>query len=200
MRQAILFFWRFVDPMYFSFTRLKYIKYGENIFRVRITTYKGYELTLSDGTQIKKNDTLLKIHLHNAKLLTDLIAVDDDFQKAKAFYHSIKKSLPDLASYLYHHPKRDQIKAIIGITSLKLNRNRVGFEVYEIKNTFYKRIKSIALLPINLMSSGILGKGHFEPAYIFMAKEVLLNKHLPAFNEETPLKQEPISIDQHVMI
>lgn len=64
--------WGWIDPIYFRFTRLDYVENHlgkRTIMRVRLTKYKGREITLSDGTVIHKNDLLLKIHLHNIKLL-----------------------------------------------------------------------------------------------------------------------------------
>lgn len=191
MDKVFLFIWRLLDPFYFLFTRLDYIKYGENVFRVRLTSYKGYSITLSDGTTINKNDLLLKIHFHNVKLLSELNKIQDDFQKAKRFYHTVKKSLPDLATYIQNHPQGPDIKALIGITSLNIGSNRLGFETYSIKNRYYKKIKWIAFLPINILSGLFMNnkKKNYEPVYIFMGKETLFNKHLKIQSET---EQHPV--------
>ncbi|MCU9613583.1 hypothetical protein OEV98_08425 [Caldibacillus lycopersici] len=197
MRNLILLCWRLIDPFYYFFSRLTYIKNGENIFRVRLTKYKGYNVTLADGTTIHKNDLLIKIHLHNVKLLSELLSIQDDFQKGKLFYHSIKKSLPELANYVQNHPKKEQIKGIIGITSLKFGNNRLGFETHAIQNSVYRKMKWLAFLPINLLSLSILQhnqKKTSEPAYIFISKDILLTKHL-----QQHMQQEAISFDRKVM-
>ncbi len=73
MRSCLLSIWYLLDPLYFFFTRLTLIdKRQSNVFRVRLTRYKGKDVILSDGTRIKKNDVLVKIHLHNVKLLKEL--------------------------------------------------------------------------------------------------------------------------------
>lgn len=192
LRKIFLFCWRFIDPIYFFFTRLTYIRPGENIFRVRLTRYKGHPVTLSDGTDIQKNDLLLKIHLHNVKLLSEINRFQNDFQKGKIFYHSIIQSLPGLALYVDNHPKREEIKALIGITSLKFGNNRLGFEPVKIKNPLYKVVKQFAFFPIYILSSELYRKKHkksTEPIYLFMPKKVLLEKHLPT-EESAPVGME----------
>ncbi|WAA11033.1 YkoP family protein [Fervidibacillus albus] len=182
MRKFIFMFWKTIDPIYFFFTRLTYIHRGENIFRVRLTRYKGHPVILSDGTEIKKNDLLLKIHFHNVKLLSEIHRFRNDFQKGNYFYHSIKASLPELATYINHHPKREEMKGLIGITSLHLEKNSLGFETVNIKNPLYRKIKQLMLFPIHLLSSEIYRKKEkksIEPIYYFMSKSVLMEKYLP---------------------
>lgn len=191
MHRIILSLWRITDPLYYLLTRLHYINDKNNIFRVRTTIYKGYPLTLSDGTKINKNDILIKIHLHNIRLLSTLAPIQDDFQRAKMFYHMIKHSLPGLAEYIYHHPMRDEIKAVIGISSLKLRSNTLGFEIRKLRNPIYKFLKWISLFPINYISNSMFGSKHYEPYYFFMGKETLLAKYLE--QERILSADEPLS-------
>ncbi|WP_052480348.1 YkoP family protein [Caldibacillus thermoamylovorans] len=86
MRKVILFCWRLLDPIYYQFTRLTYIDYRKNIFRVRLTRYLGHPVVLADGTHIQKNDLLLKIHFHNVRLLSELSQIQNEFQKGKVFF------------------------------------------------------------------------------------------------------------------
>ena len=73
MRSCFLSIWSVIDPFYYFFSRLTLIdKSQSNIFRVRLTKYKGIDVVLSDGTVIKKNDVLIKIHLHNIKLIKEM--------------------------------------------------------------------------------------------------------------------------------
>ncbi|MEL3957587.1 hypothetical protein NST17_10325 [Caldifermentibacillus hisashii] len=179
MRKVILFCWRLLDPLYYQFTRLTYIDYRRNIFRVRLTRYLGHPVVLADGTHIQKNDLLLKIHFHNVRLLSELSQIQNEFQKGKVFFHLVKDSLPGIADFLTKHPKQHQIKGLIGITSLNFRSNRLGFEIYPIKNKIYKLIKMSAFLPINILSSvpDSRNKPSHEPVYFFMSRDVLFKRH-----------------------
>ncbi len=180
----VLTLWLIIDPIYFMFTRLVYIDgvkgSDRNIFRVRLTRYKGKESILSDGTVIQKNDLLIKIHLHNAQLMKSIRSMKSDVRKAMVIHQSVEKSLPQLADYVNNHSNATDIKGIIGITMLNRGSSKLGFDSIEISSPFYKYFKCIALLPIywlsvNSLSSNNLKKHH--PCYLFMSKDRLLQKY-----------------------
>jgi hypothetical protein len=183
MRNWFLLIWYLVDPIYYSFTRLTYIKNDDHqnlIFRVRVTKYKGREVTLSDGTIIRKNDKLIKIHLHNAKLLKELLDVSCDISRGKYIFKKVLESLPALANYLEQHPNRDELKGIIGITTLHRGCGRLGFETYEIKNSVYRFFKLMTFSLISFLSSTSLTKQAIkkqQPKYLFMSTESLCNRY-----------------------
>jgi len=177
IRQYCLSVWTIVDPLYFQFTRLKYIEKNGNktMVRVRLTRYKGKRITLSDGTIINKNDMLLKIHLHNVDLLRKMQGCSD-IRKALIIYKSVKESLPFISSYLQSHEYAHKVKGLIGITMLYKGCHKLGFESFTIQNSFYKLFKQTALFPIYLLSSNqALNKEKPDPMYLFMSKDRLFN-------------------------
>lgn len=180
MRDYLLIAWNFFDPIYYNFTRLTYIRDEipeQNILRVRLTRYKGREVILSDGTQINKNDILVKIHLHNVRLLNEMQHIKNDIKRGRFIYKNIRKSLPSLVSYIENHDRADEIKGIIGITMLDRGANRLGFEIVPLSNPFYKWFKWANLLPISILSATnpsfkyILKQS--GPSYLFMSKATL---------------------------
>ncbi|WP_449355483.1 YkoP family protein [Virgibacillus natechei] len=176
MRSYLLGVWDMLDPIYHSCTRLHYVpenKAGNTLFRVRLTSYQGHDVILNDGTMIHKHDLLLKIHLHNVKILNELYAIDSDLKRAVFIYHKIKHALPSLANYMKTHRKNNQIKGIIGITSLYKGANRLGFELFPIKNAYYRAYKKFSFLPIHLIAN----TSQQDPVYLFMSKDALLNKY-----------------------
>ncbi len=180
VKSYFLSVWDIIDPIYFSFTRLTYLDHRsqENIFRVRLTKYKGKNVTLSDGTVIRKNDVLVKIHLHNVALLKKLLPVASDVKRGRLIYRAVERSLPELARYVANHPNSDQIKGIVGITTMNRGCERLGFEIVDISSIVYKALKWIRLMPIHLLSVSRPFKtlGKHEPKYLFMSKPALLQK------------------------
>ncbi|KLA27087.1 YkoP family protein [Bacillus cereus] len=183
MKSYVLLVWSFIDPIYYKFTRLTYIHnetYKENILRVRLTRYKGKHVILSDGTQINKNDILVKIHLHNVRLINEMKSVKNDITKGRIIYQHVEKSLPSLGSYIQNHSRTDEIKGIIGISMLNRGADRLGFEFVSISNPFYKWFKWLAFIPIRLLSNNDsifkIRKNDISasPKYLFMSKENLL--------------------------
>nr|WP_097157970.1 hypothetical protein [Bacillus oleivorans] len=183
MRLYFISLWSIVDPIYYYFTRLRYLDSPAGsppIFRVRLTKYKGRNVVLSDGTAINRNDILVKIHLHNVRLLKDLNEIHNDVKKSVILYHKVKQSLPYLSRYIERHGKKSEIKGIIGITFINKGIKRLGFEQVEILNPFYKWYKLMTLYPIHLISgshSSLKGNKKPCPSYLFMSKDGLISKY-----------------------
>ncbi|WNS74924.1 hypothetical protein RRV45_18895 [Bacillus sp. DTU_2020_1000418_1_SI_GHA_SEK_038] len=179
MRGYVLSIWSIIDPIYYFFTRLTYLPCEGaqgSIFRIRLTKYKGRNIILSDGTQINKNDILVKIHLHNAKLLKELKDIRSELKKAKIIYRHVQKSLPELEHYIRNNSHSSKIKGIIGITMLNKGCDRLGFEIVAINNPIYKWFKWFAFLPIEILSSqnhSWTGLRNRKPNYLFMSSNKL---------------------------
>lgn len=171
MRAYILSVWHKLDPYYFSCTRLKYVT-EDNIFRIRLTKYKGRNITLSDGTEINKNDVLVKIHLHNVRLLMEVRDIKSELKKAKLIYRYVQNSLPGLEFYIRSHFRSYNVKGIVGITLLSKGCERLGFEIIEIINPIYKWYKTLSFLPIGILShdrskwNDMIAQ---KPNYLFMS-------------------------------
>lgn len=177
MRSYILSFWSFMDPIYYYFSRLTYLPCKNNILRVRVTRYKGKNIVLTDGTPINRNDLLVKIHLHNVKLLMELKDIKSELRRGKRIYQLVQGSLPSLDTFIRNHSHANQIKGIIGITMLNKGCTRLGFEVVTISHPVYKWFKRFAFLPIGLLSSqsATITSALLEhkPTYLFMSKSTL---------------------------
>ncbi len=182
MRDYFISIWGVIDPIYYHCTRLTYLpSYDGNIFRVRMTKYKGRNIVLSDGTQINKNDTLVKIHLHNVRLLKEFKNINSEISKAKMIYSYVKKSLPEIDTYIQNHTETNKIKGIIGITTLNKGCERLGFEVFDISHPIYKWFKQIAFLPIGILSCKNSSVLHVlktnKPSYLLMSTRKLTNMY-----------------------
>ncbi|MBB6453094.1 hypothetical protein HNQ94_001542 [Salirhabdus euzebyi] len=200
MRRYFIKLWLLLDPFYYRLTRLTYIgkyqKRHSNIFRVRLTKYKGRPVTLSDGTEIKKNDVLIKIHLHNVRILNELDGVNNDIKKAFLIYALVKDSMPGLATYILTHKKSPQIKGIIGITTLNKGIKRLGFESFSIYNRYYRMIKMLTFFPIYLLSLSKPSIKQFklqpDPKYIIMSKNQLITKYVKPPSKKQVKQKEKV--------
>lgn len=181
LRLTILWLWKLIDPLFYLCSRLHYInddKNNESVFRVRITKYRGKNFTLSDGTMINRNDLLLKIHLHNVRLLNEYIKIKSDLIRARLIYKLVLSSMPLLASYLKGHPEEAKIKGVIGITTINRGVRSLGFDCYPPANRLYKYVKKVGQLPIALLSNSTYR--HFQKnrlTYLFLSKQKLYDKY-----------------------
>ncbi|PLR98776.1 YkoP family protein [Bacillus sp. T33-2] len=185
-RLSLLSFWRVVDPVYYFLTRLKYIETeqsGKAVFRVRLTKYKGADVVLSDGTCIFHNDVLLKIHLHNVRLLREMQKTENQVKKAKVIIRKVVESMPLLADYINTHPEKDRIKGVVGITLLNKGYSKLGFESHEPKNSLYRTMKHLTQIPIYCLSASSFSFERIKkqkPVYLMMSKEKLISTYLTA--------------------
>ncbi|MEI3607811.1 hypothetical protein SPD48_19175 [Pseudogracilibacillus sp. SE30717A] len=86
-------------------------------------------MVLADGTN--KNDTLVKIHLHNVQLLKEISTIKSELNKAKMIYHYVQNSLLEVVLYIQNNSGSNIIKGIIGISLLNKGCERLGFELSE---------------------------------------------------------------------
>ncbi|QHZ45828.1 MULTISPECIES: YkoP family protein [Bacillus] len=180
MRSCFLSIWSVIDPFYYFFSRLTLIdKNKRSIFRVRLTKYKGIDVILSDGTVIKKNDVLIKIHLHNIKLIKELQNIESAVRRGIIIYQKACVSMPILAQYVKSHKHTDQIKGIIGITTLHKGVERLGFEAVEPANKFYRTFKKLTQIPILFLMTKQFSFRNIPPShYLFISKEKLFHSYL----------------------
>ncbi|MDF0725718.1 hypothetical protein PY093_03195 [Cytobacillus sp. S13-E01] len=183
MRLYFLSIWSILDPIYYLFTRLTYLEDCDkerNVFRIRLTRYRGRDVLLSDGTYVKKNDLLIKIHLHNVRLMKEMHGLDSETKKGRLIFTHVRSGLPSLAEYVKEHPNSNEIKGVIGITMLHKGCNRLGFETFPIKNRIYKLIKQIVFIPMYCLSVSKISSKSLKrpPKYLFMSKKTLLGQYL----------------------
>lgn len=88
------------------------------VFRVRLTKYKGHHVVLSDGTHIRKNDVLVKIHLHNIKLIRELQSIESAVRKGIIIYQKVYQSMPMLLEYINNHKKAKKSKESLALQCL----------------------------------------------------------------------------------
>ncbi|MGE8203476.1 YkoP family protein [Heyndrickxia sp. NPDC080065] len=184
IRYSIISIWTFIDPFYHLIRRLKYIGSFHNkkaIFRVKLTKYKGKDFLLTDGTLITKNDCLLKIHLHNVRILREVISINHPVQRTRAIYKMVEQSMPLLAKFIEDHKRADNIKGVIGITMLNKGVKKLGFEQMYPESGIYTQFKRITQMPIFLLSTTSLSFRRIKnqkPTYLFMSKSQLFEKYL----------------------
>jgi hypothetical protein len=179
LKRITLTFWRLFDPLYYACTRLRYVDDENNIFRVRLLCYRGQTLTLSDGTRIEKGDLLLKIHLHNVRLLRFLLPLHSNVIKARMLRSLVVESLPAIAQLLCKGEPYQDVKAIIGITQLNRACQSLGFDVQPISTTWYRVFKRFSLFPIYLLSAAqpVQSFRKLQPMMLFMSRKCLVARY-----------------------
>lgn len=176
--------WSWLDTMYFTCSRLRYVNRKEkNIFRVKLLRYRGRSLVLSSGIRVNTNDMMLKIHLHNCLLMYELSSLASDTKRALYVYRRVESSMPGLAEFLSTHPQKDKIKGIIGVTMLSRGVARLGFEVKDIPNPYYRAMRQLYMKPLFLLCHADKNvrpkQENLVPKFLLMPTEQILSRYLP---------------------
>jgi hypothetical protein len=176
--------WTLLDGLYFSCSRLHYVNQEENnIFRVKLITYRGRKISLANGNWIQANDLMVKIHLHNCLLMSEIAHIKSGIKRALYIYQRVESSLPGLADFIAKHPKAESIKGILGVTILSRGVEHLGFEVKEIPNLYYQKMRQLYMKPLFILSSsnhikGSWKKDKFVPKFLVMSKDQIFSRYL----------------------
>lgn len=138
---------------------------------------------LADGTEIRKNDRLLKIHLHNVRVLREVMSINHPLQRTRMIYKMVEQSMPLLAKFIENHQKKEDIKGVIGITMLNKGVRKLGFELMYPENRLYIHFKRWTQMPIFVISHSSVSLKKIKnqkPTYLVMSKEQLFKKYLEA--------------------
>lgn len=187
-RRLLINIWHFFDPFYYLFTRLEQIipdPEAGSTFRVRLTRYRGKDVVLSDGTKVCKNDIMLKIHLHNVKIMKDCLDIKSELTKGREVFKRVKNSMPHLAAFIENHPQEAQIKGILGITMINKGFLSLGFECVYPTSKLYSIYKKITHIPILLLANSVSIaklKTH-KTIYLMMSKDKLFNFYQEVSNK-----------------
>ncbi|WP_274361792.1 YkoP family protein [Paenibacillus thermotolerans] len=184
-KTLVLAIWNLIDPIYFRCSRLQNVGDSgtvRNILRVRLSTYRGKNITLSDGTDINRGDILVKIHLHNVELLRNMLYINNEVVKGKLIYRRMEASLPKLAEYVINHPKADRIKAVMGISMLGKGSQFLGFETHPLTSHYYKVLKWLMQFALYALFVSQPYKSFRRQSirYLMMSKRTLLERYSPS--------------------
>lgn len=97
--------------------------------------YKGKDVTIKDGTVIRKGDKILEIHIDNPNLINLDTGYSSLFIMLREELANLGRLLPD--------KEYEEYKAVFAITLLYRLASRAGFTVYEFESTFRRRMVSL---------------------------------------------------------
>ncbi|MCT4686463.1 YkoP family protein [Vallitalea sp.] len=161
---------------FFAFMNKRYIKTHNMIFipgskynyvYIDILEYKGKDVSLSDGTVIKKGDTVAEIHINNDTIkevpVTKVIRV----------FHS---EVIAMANVLKDNADYKNVKAVFGRTVLYPLTKRLGFDVFEMKRGYMKKFIKVwdNLIRVLFSSKEKENVKFREPREVWMSREAII--------------------------
>jgi len=152
------------------------------VFRVALCKFKGKQLSLPDGTVIKKGNLVVDLHLNNSffKRFGEKNELSMLGLLAK---NKIQQDLPAVARWIAANPRGDEIKAITGTTIISRGSQHVGFHSFDLPplNSFLIRLYESMLLAM-FHPTGyrriIRHRKKLIPKLLVMSKKELFRRYL----------------------
>lgn len=181
-----LVIWGIWDAVYQRCTRLRYIEKGRNIFRIVLLRYRGETLTTSDNRQIRAGDLILRLHIHNYRFACECKGIEDDLKLVLVLRRLVANSMPQLAEYLAALPQANEIKGIVGTTTLNKGVQQLGFSIADVPANWFYRYKHwyLKFLLLLIHRYGWNRMKNYNQrttlSRVYMSKEELLRRYLPS--------------------
>lgn len=181
----ILNLWPIIDKLLRIIYRIRPLKAdGSGIICLEVHRYRGSTRVLDDGSQVKTGDTIIELHLNNAWFERRRKLNLRASQSPREFLGKFAQDLRFLAQQVASGRFGD-ITALHGSTLLHIAARRLGFQVDEPPNTFWR--KGAHFYMVGLMQvyhlrgdevSGFEDKS-WELKEIWLSRATLLTKYSP---------------------
>ena len=138
----VLLLWPVIDRLLIMGCHIKPLR-SDGIIGVESRRYKGRPIKLSDGSEVRRGDTIIELHLNSAW-----------FRKRRKMsltapiwevLHCFAKDLSYLAEQMVNEKFDSRITALHSSTLLHVLARRLGFQVEELPNTLWNRLTQFYL-------------------------------------------------------
>lgn len=96
---------------------------------VRVRTYWGKMIQLSDGEEIRRGDRVLELHFNNEMLFNMGINSRPSIQLAVQMIRATEQLLPRTLPFILNHPNYEEIKGLYGVSMIHRGTKQFGFNV-----------------------------------------------------------------------
>ncbi|HAU32600.1 MAG: Polysaccharide deacetylase [Desulfotomaculum sp. 46_296] len=152
------------------------------VFRIALRKFGGKQLPLPDGTILKKGDLVVDLHLNNS-FFKQFGEKNEISMLGLLAKQKILQDLPAVAGWIAANPRRDEIKAITGLTIIHRGSQQVGFQTFDLPplRSFLIRLYESMLL-VMLHPAGYRRitrhRKKLIPKLLVMSKKELFSKYL----------------------
>ena len=181
----VLILWPVVDKCLRTISRSRPVRVDNTgIIRFNLHRYKGPTRVLNDGSEIKIGDTIIELHLNNARFKRRRNLYLSASQSPRGFLGCFAQDLRILAHQISSGIFGD-IVALHGNTLLYVAARRLGFQVDELPDSLWKKgarfYMAGLMLAYHLRVSGVPGlrEKHWELKEVWFSKVALINKYGP---------------------
>lgn len=145
-KRALISLWLQWERAFHVLFKLKQVGEGDTpAFHYRVTTYNGEKLNLAEGGMIAKGDSIAELHFDNRMLSGIAAESRSPLTTGIRILREVERALPQLANQLVNDPDAKDIKAVYGVTMIHRGADRLGFEVFKLRDGWFARSTKIYL-------------------------------------------------------
>jgi hypothetical protein len=134
----VLFLWPFIDWIFIKIHHIELLAGGSSIMSIEIRHYKGQAITLADRSEIKPGDTILEVHLNNKWFKQKRQSTTDTHHLIHESFTHFIEDLNILSGQIQSGILPD-VTAIHGNTHLGIAASRMGFQVFALPDTTWRK-------------------------------------------------------------
>lgn len=152
------------------------------VFRIALRKFRGKQLPLPDGTILNKGDLVVDLHLNNS-FFKRLGEKNELLMLGLLAKHKVLQDLPAVAGWIAANPRRDEIKAITGLTIIHRGSRQIGFHTFDLpplRSFLIRLYESMLLVMFHPAGYRRITRHRKKliPKLIVMSKKELFGKYL----------------------
>ncbi|OMD36911.1 polysaccharide deacetylase family protein [Paenibacillus odorifer] len=207
-KRVLVGLWLAWEQVFQVLFQLKTINPADPFMHYRMRKYQGEPVELGDGTQLRKGDKIIELHIDNKQLFELGIHSRSSAQLAIRMIRRMEKGLPMLAEVIAKDVDLAQAKALYGVSMINRGPEKFGFSVHDLPDGLFARSTKFylkILLSVIHPDGGARLKERSEvlvPKLILMPVSELLkkmNQQLPhderSVRKRKPQQEEALSLN-----
>ncbi|HEY4429643.1 MAG TPA: polysaccharide deacetylase family protein [Paenibacillus sp.] len=207
-KRVLVGLWLAWEQVFQALFQLKTIDPADPFMHYRMRKYQGEPVELGDGSQLKKGDKIIELHIDNRQLFELGIHSRSSAQLAIRMIRRMQKGLPMLAEVIASDVNLAQAKALYGVSMINRGPEKFGFSVHDLPDGLFARSTKFylkILLSVIHPDGGARLKERSEvlvPKLILMPVSELLkkmNQQLPhderSVRKRKPQQEEAVSLN-----
>ncbi|MHA6485071.1 polysaccharide deacetylase family protein [Paenibacillus sp. strain BS8-2] len=160
--------WLLWERAFHAAFRLKVVGESETpAFHYRVTKYTGESVTFANGESIAKGDAVAELHFDNKLLSSIALTSKSPLATGLRLIREVEHALPSLANQLAVDAQAQGIKAVYGVTMIHRGADRLGFEIFQLPDGWFRRSTQIYL---NVLMKVLTNSKQYKAGRIKAAK------------------------------
>ncbi len=144
-KRMLIRFWMTWEKLFRSCFRIVPIDEKNRFLHLRVRTYRGKAIRLTDGGEIRKGDRIAELHFDNEVLFQMATKTGSSLQLAIQMIRATEQLLPHIARFLLNQPKGLQIKGLYGVSIIHRGTSQFGFTVTDLPKGVFAFVTKLYL-------------------------------------------------------